>query len=138
MSGANGNGRGLRVTEDGVRGLRDLTTDLLAVLVKASLREYSGRYPCGRDLPLPEGVELITTTDLAIATYWDMKGCPVIAIRRNADPRAGRHQGAEFVCADFNGASERVALAFVGSESAEYQARMGILKKEAIRVRDGR
>jgi hypothetical protein len=126
----------LSITENGVRGLRDLAVDALAILVKAALREYSGRFPNGREMPMPEGVELIITTDLALATYLDLRGCPVVAIRPNTDPRAGRHQAAEFVCADYEGASSRISLAFISSEAAEYNTRMGTLKKEAIRVRD--
>ena len=127
----------VRISDGKVRGLRDITTDQLAVLVKMALREYAGRFPGGREVPLPDGVSVVTTTDLALATYWDMRGCPVIAVRRNQNPRATRNQAAEFVHADYDGASNRLALAFVSSESSEYQARMGILKKEAIRVRDG-
>jgi len=137
-NGANPARRGgdLQITENGVRGLRDLATDDLAILVKAAMREFAGRFPGGREVPLPEGVELIITTDLALATYLDLKGCPVVAIRPNTDPRAGRHQAAEFVCADFEGASARISLAFISSEAAQYNTRMGTLKKEAIRVRD--
>jgi len=124
------------VTDEGIRGLRDLTTDQIRHLVKASLREYSARFPRGRDIPLPEGVTLIRTTDLALATYWDMRGCPVVAIQPNQNPRAGRNQAAEFVLADYEGASGRLSLGFVSSEAAEFHSRMGILKKEAIRVRD--
>lgn len=126
----------LTITENGVRGLRDLTPDLLSILVRAAMREFAGRFPNGREVPLPEGVNLITTTDLALATFWDLRGCPVVAIRPNTDPRAGRFQAAEFVCADYEGASNRIALAFISSEAAEYNTRMGVLKKEAIRVRD--
>jgi hypothetical protein len=126
----------LSITDRGVRGLRDLTTDQLATLVQVALREYAMRFPGGREVPLPDGVKLITTTDLALATYWDMRGCPVVAVRPSQDPRAGRHQAAEFVHADYEGAANRLSLAFVSSEAAEFNGRMGTLKKEAIRVRD--
>lgn len=137
MSGGNGHSRcPLRITDDSVRGLRDLTTTQLATLAKATLREYAGRFLGGREMPLPGGVKLVYTTDLALATYWDMHGCPVVGIRPNRSPRAGRNQAAEFVCADHENNSDRLALAFVSSESAGFNARMGTLKKEAIRVRD--
>ena len=126
----------LSITGDSVRGLRDLATDQIKALVKMSLREYAGRFSGGREVPLPEGVKLITTTDLAVATYLDLNGCPIVGIRPNKDPRAGRHQAAEFVIADHDGAADRVSLAFISSKPAEFNARMGILKKEAIRVRD--
>jgi hypothetical protein len=141
MGNGNGNGRSqtpIHITDDAVRGLRDLTTDQLAALAKAALREYAGRFPNARNVPLPNGVTLVTTTDLALATYWDMRGCPVVAVRPSTAPRAGRHQAAEFVHADYDGSSKRLALAFISSESADYNARMGTLKKEAIRVRDMR
>lgn len=126
----------LSITGESVRGLRDLATDQIKAVVKMSMREYAGRFPGGRDVPLPEGVKLLTTTDLALATYLDMNGCPVVVIRPNTDPRAGRHQASEFVIADHDGSANRISLAFVSSEPAKFNARMGILKKEAIRVRD--
>lgn len=138
-SGTNGDGRcPLRITDDSVRGLRDLTTDHLTLLVKSAMRELASRFHGGREIPLPEGVNLIYTTDLALATYWDRHGCPVVGFRPNPSPRAGRNQAVEFVHADHDHSSERLAVAFASSDEAAFNARMGILKKEAIRIRDMR
>src|SRR4030043_940951 len=89
------------IVNENVRGLRDLTTDQLATLSRCALREYAARFPGGREVPLPEGVSLFTTTDLALAAYLDMRGVPVVGVRPSRDPRASVNQAAEFVCADY-------------------------------------
>jgi hypothetical protein len=136
----NGTGNGCRgqtlaVTKDGVRGLRDLTKDQLGSLLKAAHREYALRFPRGRPIPMPEGVRIIKSSDLAMVAFLDDNGVPVIGVQPNNDPNSGRHQFAVFVLADMDGNADRLRLAFISSEFARCDSKIRALKKQAQQFR---
>jgi hypothetical protein len=128
-NGASDTRRGLQVTTDGVRGLRDLTKGQLDTLLKEAHREYAGRFSRGRSVPMPEGVRVFKSTDLPLVAWWELNGVVVIAVQENRDPMAGRFQQNEYVLADINGNADRLKLEFPRSESAQFDSRMRLLKK---------
>lgn len=139
-SGAAGTRRGeaITVTTDGVRGLRDLTTDQLNVLLRAAHREYAGRFPRGRPSPLPEGVRIIKSTELPLVAYWVLNGVPLIAVQPNRDPDAGFHQFGEFILADINENADRLQMEFASSTCARFDGLIRGLKKQATQFRRDR
>ena len=133
---ANGcRGQALHVTSDGVRGLRDLTTEQIGGLLQAAHREYAIRFPRGRPAPLPDGVRIIRSTELSLVAYWDNNGVPVIGIERNTDPHAGYHQFGVFVLADLNGLADTLRTEYLRSESAKMDHKIRGLKKMAAEFR---
>lgn len=126
----------LSVTVDGVRGLRDLTTDQLSGLLKAAHREYAMRFPRNRRVPMPAGVRIIKSADLALVAYWQNNGVPVVGLERNTNPTAGFHQFTVFVLADIENNADRLKIEYLSSESAKTDSTIRVLKKMAAEFRD--
>jgi hypothetical protein len=139
-SGADSTRRGqaITVTSDGVRGLRDLTTDQLDVLLRAAHREYAGRFPRGRPKPMPKGVRIIKSTELPLVAYWVLNGVPLIAVQPNQDATAGYHQFGEFVLADINKNADRLQMEFASSTCSRFDGLIRGLKKQAAQFRRDR
>ncbi len=131
-------GQAITVTSDGVRGLRDLTTDQLGTLLQAAHREHAGRFPRGRPVPMPDDVRIVKSSELALVAYWILNGVPLIAVQPNSNEDAGYHQFGEFVLADFNKNADRLQMEFASSQCARFDGLVRALKKQATQFRRDR
>ncbi len=119
-------GQAIQVTSDGVRGLRDLTPDLLRVLLQHVHREYAGRFPRGRARQMPDGVKIVRSTDLPLVSFWMMNGVALIDFEVD---NSGRYPRATYILADYEGSIERLTREYPSSEAARFDSTVRGLKK---------